>query len=631
MKSHGRLTAAPCPVIRLIPPLGTDIVPMANAEKATSLRLQQPPPLLSGSSRPVGKWYGSGSVAIAAMVWYEGSDDWQRQFDSNDRISAQNENQPYLTNLANLTGSHHMVNEVESFMLVSHQASDIGDRHVERVQSLIEGDNSRSAITCPNVPVIWVWDLNCYPDRPRPHGSLAELSFGKKLSTEEFFELLRKERLPDSVGRTNSPLSPRRVYINNPSGDEIQELIRRIPPSQAEGFRELLTKYVHNKPQPHFGLRECTRWNQAFSFLFNCPYYALTTEDVEDRRTISNGRRSTKMRSRESLDFLYPSHYLKKNRHIRNQKSPGEARYIHDVVSSALITGQSDSYWTCFLFNEDMCLDPERQRLQADDELEEEGGTTDPITMTEQTAASLKPRVYGLQALVFQLDTIIRQQESIAECFEDSLVRFTKDTNPDIGSKQILEWGKQFRSILTLVIDRNSRLLKSLDTFLFVKDVRLVDGIPNGRLFQSLKRDPTAMGALHQLADLRQELENRKDGKIEEENLRFDEGQNLQQLIKTYAALQIVSARFLPLGNYLADNRQVLTLLALAVQLFDAWDPSQPVPFVIVVMLIAMICSLAFIYFFWRRRKLRRQHASWSAVDEESGGDEYGRNKQKRS
>ncbi|KAJ4237027.1 hypothetical protein NW759_000150, partial [Fusarium solani] len=449
-------------------------------------------------------------------------------------------------------------------------------------------------------------------------------------------------RLPDSVGRTNSPLSPRRVYINNPSGDEIQELIRRIPPSQAEGFRELLTKYVHNKPQPHFGLRECTRWNQAFSFLFNCPYYALTTEDVEDRRTISNGRRSTKMRSRESLDFLYPSHYLKKNRHIRNQKSPGEARYIHDVVSSALITGQSDSYWTCFLFNEDMCLDPERQRLQADDELEEEGGTTDPITMTEQTAASLKPRVYGLQALVFQLDTIIRQQESIAECFEDSLVRFTKDTNPDIGSKQILEWGKQFRSILTLVIDRNSRLLKSLDTFLFVKDVRLVDGIPNGRLFQSLKRDPTAMGALHQLADLRQELENvnqelerqrsahedfrreasigptsplnRKDGKIEEENLRFDEGQNLQQLIKTYAALQIV-----------------LTLLALAVQLFDAWDPSQPVPFVIVVMLIAMICSLAFIYFFWRRRKLRRQHASWSAVDEESGGDEYGRNKQKRS
>ncbi|KAM6532176.1 hypothetical protein FSOLCH5_001605 [Fusarium solani] len=424
MKSHGRLTAAPCPVIRLIPPLGTDIVPMANAEKATSLRLQQPPPLLSGSSRPVGKWYGSGSVAIAAMVWYEGSDDWQRQFDSNDRISAQNENQPYLTNLANLTGSHHMVNEVESFMLVSHQASDIGDRHVERVQSLIEGDNSRSAITCPNVPVIWVWDLNCYPDRPRPHGSLAELSFGKKLSTEEFFELLRKERLPDSVGRTNSPLSPRRVYINNPSGDEIQELIRRIPPSQAEGFRELLTKYVHNKPQPHFGLRECTRWNQAFSFLFNCPYYALTTEDVEDRRTISNGRRSTKMRSRESLDFLYPSHYLKKNRHIRNQKSPGEARYIHDVVSSALITGQSDSYWTCFLFNEDMCLDPERQRLQADDELEEEGGTTDPITMTEQTAASLKPRVYGLQALVFQLDTIIRQQESIAECFEDSLVRF---------------------------------------------------------------------------------------------------------------------------------------------------------------------------------------------------------------
>ncbi|KAM6537606.1 hypothetical protein FALCPG4_003519 [Fusarium falciforme] len=55
MKRHGRLTGAPCPVVRLIPPLDTDIVPMANAKKATSLRLQQPPPLLSGSSRPVGR------------------------------------------------------------------------------------------------------------------------------------------------------------------------------------------------------------------------------------------------------------------------------------------------------------------------------------------------------------------------------------------------------------------------------------------------------------------------------------------------------------------------------------------------------------------------------------------------
>ncbi|KAM0441054.1 hypothetical protein ACHAPT_000359 [Fusarium lateritium] len=196
--------------------------------------------------------------------------------------------------------------------------------------------------------------------------------------------------------------------------------------------------------------------------------------------------------------------------------------------------------------------------------------------------------------------------------------------DPDIGPKEILKWEISFTRILKLVIDRNSDLLESFDEFL-EQGVRVgEDGLPHGRLFQSLKRDPVAMEALHELVRLRQDLEEvnqhlkkqrsaydefrreRKDDQLEEGNLRFDQGQKLQQLIKAIAALQIV-----------------LTLLGLAVQLFDAWNPSYLVPFVIVVILITIINAVALVYLFRKRpvirlyKKLRRQDASRSEVDKE--------------
>ncbi|UPK98221.1 hypothetical protein LCI18_009156 [Fusarium solani-melongenae] len=411
------------------------------------------------------------------------------------------------------------------------------------------------------------------------------------------------------------------VYINNVSGAVILELIRRAPASQGEGLRELLAKYVHDNPRPYFALSERTMWNSAFFLLFNCPYFVLTTEDVEDHRTISKA--SKNMRSRDSLDFLYLFHYLKGARRIRDLESQAETRYkyLHDVVSSAVITGHNDDYWTCLFFNEDLCLEAQNQRLQAEIEFDEDGGTTDPITMTEETSASLKPRIYGLQILVSLLDTIFNEQSMIQARFRESLNLFTR--GPDIGREDIRQWVKSFKSVLTKVIDRNSWLLRELDIFL-EKDVGLGDdGIPSGRYFQSLKRDPVVKKLLGELAELRRQLQdvNREleqqrsacddfrqeqmDDQLEEENSRSDQGQKLQQLIKKIAALQIV-----------------LTLLGLAVQLFDAWDRSYLVAFIIVVALIGIINIVALVLLFLKRpmihryRRLRRQDASRSEAHE---------------
>ncbi|KAJ4195899.1 hypothetical protein NW755_002062 [Fusarium falciforme] len=132
--------------------------------------------------------------------------------------------------------------------------------------------------------------------------------------------------------------------------------------------------------------------------------------------------------------------------------------------------------------------------------------------MTEETSASLKPRIYGLQILVSLLETIFNEQSMIQVRFRESLNLFTKDLaqapDPDIGREQIRQWGKSFKSLLTKVIDRNSWLLRKLDIFL-EKDVGLGDdGIPSGRYFQNLKRDPAVKKLLGELAELRRQLQD---------------------------------------------------------------------------------------------------------------------------
>ncbi|RSL64955.1 hypothetical protein CEP54_004426 [Fusarium duplospermum] len=458
----------------------------------------------------------AGLIAAGRMLFsllYDGNDDWSRQFGSNDRILPKDENQPYLALLGD-----GVENEVESFMFGPHMESHTRGLQAKRVHSLIFESPTK-----------------------------------------------RPNRLLEAPDGASSPLVPRRIYINNPGGDEILELIRRVPASQAEGFRELLAKYVDDNPRPYFGLRECTGW-KAFSFIFNIPYYAITTEDAKDHRKVWNAGRSTEMRSRESLDFLYPSYYRKEDRRVRNVGSQDEPRFIHEVVCSALITGQSDTYWTCFFFNEDLCQEPQEQRLQAEAELDEDGGTTDPITMTEETAASFQPpRVYGLQALVSQLETILEHQWAIERCFKESLkvlkAGLVSNSDQDIDLKQVRKWGNSFNSVLAEVTSSNSRLLERFNRFLFEEDVRFgVDGNPDGRLFQSLKRDPIAIPALRKLVDLSRELKSvnrdlewlmrayddfrreRKDDQLEEGNSRFDQGQKLQQLLRAIAALQVLVA-----------------------------------------------------------------------------------------
>jgi hypothetical protein len=224
---------------------------------------------------------------------HDGNDDWQSQYASNDRILARDENQPYLALLGD-----DVENEVATFILGPHLASDTRERQVKLVQSLIAGDTSKPPTERHNAPTIWMWDWNCHPDRSRLNGVLGQLSFGKQLSIEEFSELLRKPASRSMQPVKGFPANRYSAclrhmvalarhsfldecmfacvsigficltddllhrYINNPGGDEILELIRRLPASQAEGFRELLAKYIDNSPRPYFGLREFVRWQR---------------------------------------------------------------------------------------------------------------------------------------------------------------------------------------------------------------------------------------------------------------------------------------------------------------------------------------------------------------------------------
>jgi hypothetical protein len=91
----------------------------------------------------------------------------------------------------------------------------------------------------------------------------------------------------------------------------------------------------------------------------------------------------------------------------------------------------------------------------------------------------------------------------------------------------------------------NWRLLERFDRFIFEEDVRFgPDGNPHGRLFQSLKQDPTAMAALHKLVEISRDLKS--------------VNQDLELLMKAYddfrRDVRIHSIQHVPLYDFTWTN-----------------------------------------------------------------------------
>ncbi|KAF5011179.1 hypothetical protein FDECE_2693 [Fusarium decemcellulare] len=468
-------------------------------------------------------------------------DDWQIQFGTRKRILAADENQPYLALLA---AYDQLGDEIESFMTPS-EPSALWERRSFRVQSLLKGarfilDDAVQAEPwsaliegAPQTtqPTIWVSDRNCFPDASRPRRELGRTFDGQEL------------------------------YINCPTGPNILALIRTVPASQAEGLRELLANYVTRDPLSHFRLRQSTEWNQPFIFSINLPFYAPSTLHITDNRTIIEVNRPVSLRNGHDLSFLYSNEDL----HIESDdkdSSPPNPTYLHDAVCSIILTGLSDEYWTCFLFTEDSFEDGDKQRLQAEEDVDEDGGKVDPITLAEETAASASPRVFGLHALVTALKRACDHQRTIQDCFQQSLNFFTIDSlnSPTQSSpKDVSRWIKSFINILSQVIDRNKDCLNRLKEFLD-EDVALgTEGIPKGRLFQSVQNDPLAMKSLHELVEVHKNLRDviqqldrlrskcddfrrvRKRDQDEEGHSQASEAQKLQNVFKQMTTIQIVS------------------------------------------------------------------------------------------
>ncbi|KAF4467795.1 arginyl-trna synthetase [Fusarium albosuccineum] len=460
-------------------------------------------------------------------------DDWQKQFCERKGILVADENQPrlaLLAALAALAGFGPLENEIESVMMPN-DPTRLWERHVFRIESLLKGasfilDDAIPAepgtamikgAPQPTQPTIWVWDRNCFPDSPRSRRDLGRIFDGR-----EFYDLLKKD---------------------------------------VEGLRELLANYVTRSPKSYFKLRQSKEWNQPFIFSINLPFYAPSTLDMPEDRTITERKRSVPLRRRHSLRFLYPNEDLDPESDDEESSLPTPT-YLHDVVCSIMLTGPSEEYWTCFFLNEDLFEESDKQRLQTEEILDEDGGgKLDPFTQVVDTAASDFPRVFGLHVLVTVLTGAYEHQCTIQDCFQQSLNLFTIDSPNDptqISSEDVSKWINEFMSLLGRVIDRNMNCVDKLKEFLD-ENVGLGDeGRPTGRLFRGLQNDTLAMKYLHELAEVHKNLRDvtqqlsrlrsqcgdfsrvRKRRRDEEVHNQASEAQKLQNIFKQMTTIQIV-------------------------------------------------------------------------------------------
>ncbi|KAL2675353.1 hypothetical protein Neosp_011537 [[Neocosmospora] mangrovei] len=371
------------------------------------------------------------------------------------------------------------------------------------LQNTIAGDPERSGVTGTQAPEAWVSDRNWVGDAPvdpRPN-------YPRILDNNELYQVLQKKRFPEgSQGEGVGP--PRRIYIKNPNGASVVAMIKTTPGSQAEGFRNLFADYITPTPEPKFRLRESSWWGGCFVISFNIPYYGISTRDLQDCRTISNGGK--RLRNRHDLDFL----------HLHNHETSEDERssfhdkaILHEAVYSLTVTGKSDQYWTA------ACLDDhafnEESNLESDEETEVLVGKSDPIIFQAEVKKAeveltKSPRAYAVAALKIALDKIVEHHGNVQDWFKESFYLHTSDGENDspgnISAKEMDTWLEKFPKTLNYVVHSTSSLVTQLDHFL-EKDVILgPDALPQGVLWQSLRQDPIALRSLLGVKQCRDDL-----------------------------------------------------------------------------------------------------------------------------
>ncbi|RSL64956.1 hypothetical protein CEP54_004427 [Fusarium duplospermum] len=458
--------------------------------------LKRPP--LRGYFERIERW------TTATLEWVSEPDEWRRRLAKTDKISPTVENKPFIEFIGGIGIES---DDIPSFIQPSRRSAR-WSRRVSRIERFCEGggfvlrdaivgDPERSEFPGTQEPEAWVSDRNWVEenfvgDRP---------NYPRILDNKTLHLVLLKKRFPeDSQGDDVGP--PRRIYIKNPNGASVVAMIRTTPVSQVEGFRHLFAEYITATPGPKFMLRMSPWWGGCFVISFNIPYYGISTQELQDSRTVSTG--GEPLRNRYDLGFLH----LKDHETSDDERSPfHDHAILHEAVYSLTVTGKSDKYWTA------ACLDDhffdEESNLESDEETLELDGKSDPIihqaVLEAQGDLTKSPRSYAIAALKIALDKIVEHHANILEWFKDSFSLHTSDAQ-DISTEEVNTWLEKFPKTLSHVTYSTSNLVAKLEYFLKDDVIFGPDGLPRGVLWQSLQYDPNALQSLLEIQYHRSQL-----------------------------------------------------------------------------------------------------------------------------
>ncbi|KAI8692021.1 hypothetical protein NCS56_00196600 [Fusarium sp. Ph1] len=249
--------------------------------------------------------------------------------------------------------------------------------------------------------------------------------YGRVLGCIELYEVLQKKRFrddayADTVGHC------RRIYIDKPNGASVMAMIKATPASQVEGFRDHFAGYITPTPEPKFILRESDWWEGCFIISFNLPFFGIGTQDQANIRTL--GHNNKRLRVCHSLSFLNLN--SQRSKHSRNEVSNLlHPPFLLEAVSSFMVTGKSDHYWTA-VFLDDDSFSKEPRLLPEEDSIPFIEEELDPIILKAETKGSgttTSPRAYALATLAVSLHRIVKHQKNIKDWFKASLSLLTAD------------------------------------------------------------------------------------------------------------------------------------------------------------------------------------------------------------
>ncbi|RSM21098.1 hypothetical protein CDV31_000146 [Fusarium ambrosium] len=448
-------------------------------------------------------------LTTATLEWVSEPDEWKR-FTNNNKISPEVENMSFGDRLR---ASELDFDDITWFMRPTTSSARCERRvlHVDRfcagaafvLHNAIPVDPGNSEQVKAEEPEAWVSDRNWVDETiVGPHPSYPLILDNKKL-----YRVLQKKRfLPGPQDYIVGP--PRRIYIKNPNGASVLAMIKTTPASQVEGLRSLFADYITPTPEPRFRLRQVAWWRGCFVISFNIPYYGITTRELQDYRTISDGGQL--LRNRHDLDFLHLEGYG-----ISDGKSSSfhKDAILHQHVFSLTVTGKNDKYWTAACLDDDVFGEDlgEEPRLALDEERE---GTPDPILFKEEgnltLSLTLSPRAYAIAALEVALYKIAEHHGNVLDWFRASISRHTSNAEGSslerISAKELQHWIEKFPEVLNNVTHATSSLVRKLDHFLEEDVIFGQDARPRGALWQGLQSDSDALRSLQIIKQYRDDM-----------------------------------------------------------------------------------------------------------------------------